>query len=288
MNFQNIPQGLDDVKRAFVPKQGAFSFFDYQKIEPRLLAYFLAVAPNIHDTSLADAVKAGKDLYREIVAPMFGKTPAELTEAEYKRGKIQFLSLMYGGGVNTIMEQFGITSRKEAKGIITGFREAWPSIVDLQDSLLATVQSRGFIRTPWGRHLHLEQYGEHKLLNKLIQGSAADLMKASLVKIDRWLAEAHISEGYLPVGAPYGSTSRLVQSHMVSVIHDEIIFDGPESEIELLHIHIPRLMDDERISAVVPIGVDHEVSTTNWAEKSDYEEWIGQRQADAPRGVVRA
>lgn len=267
----NIPQSIEDVKRAFVPKLGAFSFFDYQKIEPRLLAYYLAVAPGIHDYTLVEAIKAGKDIYREIVAPMFGKTPAELTEAEYKRGKIQFLSLMYGGGVNTLMEQFGIT-RKEARGVLTNFREAWPTIIDLQASLLDTVTERGFIRTPWGRHLHLEQYGEHKLLNKLIQGSAADLMKASIVKIDRWLTEG------------YGN---VLGSHMVSVIHDEIIFDGPRDEIDSLHDHIPRLMDDERISRVVPIGVDHEVSLTNWAEKFDYEELI-EREADAARGLVRA
>lgn len=247
----------------FVPKLGAFSFFDYQKIEPRMLAYYLAVAPGIRDDQLARVIREGKDVYREIVAPMFGKTPADLEEEEYQRGKIQFLSLMYGGGINTLMEQFGIT-RKEAKGVLNSFREAWPSIQDLQESLLATVNKRGYIKTPWGRHLHLEQYGEHKLLNKLIQGSAADLMKASLLKIDAYL--------YTERG-----NALPPRSHMVSVIHDEIIFDGPEDEVEALHGVIPMLMDDERISAVVPIGVDHEVSTTNWAEKTEYEEWLEQR-----------
>lgn len=283
MNFQNIPRALKDVKRAFVPKLGAFSFFDYQKIEPRLLAYYLAAAPAIRDTTLAEAIKAGKDLYREIVGPMLGKRPDELEEEEYQRGKIQFLSLMYGGGVKTLMEQFGI-SQKEAKSVLRSFKTAWPSIHELQQSLLETHERRGYIRTPWGRHLHMEQYGEHKLLNKLIQGSAADLMKASLVKIDRWLQEdarPPLGEGNLFVGLP--------KSHMVSVIHDEIIFDGPEHEIPYLHDHIPRLMDDERISAVVPIGVDHEVSTTSWADKIDYEEWLEQRRsAVASERLVRA
>lgn len=252
------------MKRAFVPKLGAYSFFDYQKIEPRLLAYYLAIAPDIRDDTLARAIREGKDLYREIVGPMLGKAPADLEEEEYQRGKIQFLSLIYGGGVNTIMEQFGI-SRTEARAVVNSFRTAWPSIQDLQRSLLETHKSRGFIRTPWGRHIHMEEYGEHKLLNKLIQGSAADLMKASLVKIDRWLGEQRMI-----FGDP-------LFSHMVSVIHDEIIFDGPQGEIEFLHEHIPALMDDARISAIVPIGVDHEVSVTNWAEKMDYKEWLESR-----------
>ncbi len=243
----------------FVPKQGAFSFFDYQKIEPRLLAYYLAVPP-VRDTTLVDAIVAGKDLYREIVGPMLGKAPHELEEEEYQRGKVQFLSLIYGGGTRTLQEQFGI-SQKEARAVLKSFRTSWPSIQELQQRLLGTANSRGYIKTPWGRHLHMEPFGEHKLLNKLIQGSAAHLMKRALLKIDQHLLE-HPE----------------IASHMVSVIHDEIILDGPESELELLHEIVPALIGDEIIERVVPIGVDHEVSLSNWAEKEDYSDWLKGRK----------
>lgn len=247
------------MKRAFVPKLGTFSYFDYQKVEPRLLAYYLAVAPGIKDDTLVRVFTEGKyDVYRAIVAPMFGKTPDTLEEAEYKRGKIQFLSLMYGGGATTIMEQFGLPY-KEAKGVVKSFNKAWPQIGWLQESLLESHKRKGYIKTPWGRHLHMEPYGEHKLLNKLIQGSAAHLMKRALIKVDHAL----------------GSKPE-IRSHMVSVIHDEIMFDGPEDELPLLHYMIPSLMGDEIIERILPLGVDHEVSLTSWADKMDYDEWLAQ------------
>ena len=253
MNFQNIPRGLDVVKRAFVPKLGAFSYFDYKQIEPRLLAYFLA---KIGDTQLADALQT-LDPYTAIVAHLYGKAPEDLTDEERQTGKILFLSLMYGGGGRTVMNQFGVTY-PEAKRQIKQFHDAWPGVRRLQNLCAGQAERRGYIKTPWGRHLHPEPHGEHKLLNKLIQGSAADLMKAALLEVDQWQRDM--------LG---------MQSHMVSVVHDEIQFDGPASELWLLHDHVPVLMcEDDDITAeigeVVPILVDHEVSLTNWAEKEAY------------------
>lgn len=276
MNFQNIPRALKDVKRAFVPKQGAFSFFDYQKIEPRLLAYYLAVAPGIKDYTLVDVfADPTKNVYKEIVAPMLGKAVDDLEEEEYQRGKVQFLSLMYGGGARTIMDQFGLPY-KDARKVVRSFHRAWPQIVELQESLLESHQRKGYIKTPWGRHLHMEPYGEHKLLNKLIQGSAAHLIKRALIKIDAVLPEQDLipTVGYVSLPGTAKLNALDLKSHMVSVVHDEIILDGPEIELPELHVVIPPLMDDEIISAVVPIGVDHEVSLTNWAEKMDYSEWL--------------
>lgn len=267
MNFQNIPRGLDVVKRAFVPKQGALSYFDYKQIEPRLLAYFLA---KIGDTELADKLNAGLDPYTAIVAGIYGKDPDDLTDTERQTGKILFLSLMYGGGVRTVQRQFDLTY-PFAKAMIRQFHDAWPGVRRLQDLTAATARSRGYIKTPWGRHLHPEVDGEHKLLNKLIQGSAADVMKAALIETDRWLQ---------------GDETWRVRSHMVSVVHDEIQLDGPVSELDLLHRAIPRCMCElnpitAEIGEVVPILVDHEVTFTNWAEKQPYEEVATERSSAA-------
>lgn len=255
MNFQNIPRGLDVVKRAFVPKQGALSYFDYKQIEPRLLAYFLA---KVGDTELADKLNAGLDPYTVIVAGIYDKDPDDLTDTERQTGKILFLSLMYGGGSRTVMRQFDVTY-PFAKSMIKQFHDAWPGVRRLQDLTQMAAGRRGYIRTPWGRHLHMEEGGEHKLLNKLIQGSAADCMKAALIQVDQNLAGNHCA------------------SHMVNVVHDEIQIDGPVEELPLMHSEIPFLMCaadpvTAEIAKVVPILVDHEVTFTTWADKQPYEE----------------
>ena len=265
MNAQNIPEKLHVVRRAFVPKHDGWvlSDFDLSKIEPRLLAYF---ASKKGDDTLAGYLRQGRDPYKAVVSQMFGKPEHELTDAEYKRGKILFLSLMYGGGVKTIQAQFGI-GREEARALIKQFHDAWPIVRVLQDDVLRVVNKRGYIKTPWGRRLHLEEFGEHKLLNKLIQGSAAGIMKKAVIEVDRYLR-----------------ADPDMKSHAVSVIHDELILDGPVDELEWLHEDIPRIMAEaagERVTQVVPVLVDHEVSLTNWAEKRKYEEVIAELHTTA-------
>lgn len=225
---------------------------DFSKIEPRLLAYF---ASKKGDDTLAGYLRKGRDPYRAVVADVYGKREDELTDREYKDGKILFLSLIYGGGVKTIREQFGL-EHKEAKRRINQFHDAWPIVRTLQDDVVSIANRRGYIKTPWGRRLHLEEYGEHKLLNKLVQGSAAHALKRALIRTSRFLAEQDI------------------ESHMILTIHDSIDFDGPASEVDFLHAHVPGLMTDEPlIQAVVPLLVEHEVSPNNWAEHMPYDEW---------------
>jgi DNA polymerase-1 len=254
VNWQNLPEGLKVVRRAIIPKddEWVISTFDYSKIEPRLLAFF---ASKKGDDKLADYLRRGVDPYRAVVGPVYGKTPDELTDREYKDGKILFLSLIYGGGIRTIQAQFGVEKPK-AKAMIGQFHDAWPIVRRLQDDVVRVANKRGHIKTPWGRPLHLEEFGEHKLLNKLVQGSAAHMLKRSLIRTHAWL-EAHPE----------------VRSHMILNVHDEIDFDGPADEVELLHNTIPALMREELVTPVVPVLVDHEISPLNWAEKFDYEEW---------------
>lgn len=274
MNFQNIPRDDKTIKRAFIPKRGAFSFFDYSQIEPRFFAYYVATA--LGDTTVADWYREGRDVYREIAGRALGKAADEVTEDERQHGKVWFLMSLYGAGPRKVSETLGIPYG-EAKDFYLAFHDGLPWIKQLsnpkpktergmrywQPGVIEQVYARrGFLRTPHGRHLHAEQWGEHKLLNKLIQGSAADLMKAALLRTDRWIR-----------------SDPDLQSRMVSVIHDEIILDGPEDELETLHEHVPELMREDWLTAVVPIEVDHEVSTTTWAEKVAYEAWAREEVA---------
>lgn len=258
MNAQNIPRDDKVVKRAFVPKLGMLHFFDYSQIEPRLAAYFAA---KIGYPELADALRGGEDVYTSIARLATGKT--EITPEERQVWKRVFLAILYGAGVRRVRETWVEETKTEiseaqARKIYKQFHANWPAVRDLQDSVIHIAQTRGYIRALDGRHLHPEEYGEHKLLNKLIQGSAAGIMKQAVLLVYR-----HIN------GDPD------MQTHMVSVIHDELILDGPLHEASWVHEEVPPLMAQaapEDVRSIVPILVDHEVSTTNWSEKEEYAE----------------
>jgi DNA polymerase I-like protein with 3'-5' exonuclease and polymerase domains len=281
VNFQTIPRDLKVVKRAFVPKLEAFSLFDLAQVEPRLFAYF---ASKLGDDTIAAWFREGRDVYREIAGVVLRKPAHLVTDAERQQGKVWFLMSLYGAGPKRIAEQTGMPL-EHAMAFYREFHERLPQIRLISNprprneralpywrpgAIERQLSERGYLKNPWGRHLHPQPGGEYKMLNALIQASAADLMKAGLLAVDSWL-----------------QSNEDVRSHMVSVIHDEIIFDGTIAELPLLHENVPNLMTnpDEaaaEISAVVPLLADHEVSTSNWAETVPYTDWLAtQRQIAA-------
>lgn len=259
MNWQNVPRDDKTIKRAVLPKRGALVFADYSQIEPRLTAYF---ADRVGHGDFAEKIRSGVDSYTAVARLAAGKE--DITEEERQDWKRTYLSLLYGGGVRTIQAQYPELDYLGAKALIQTFHRNWPAVRALQDMVVTVHNDRGFIRTPWGRQLHAEKDGEHKLLNKLIQGSAADLMKHAILEVDR------------------GLRANDFEARMVSVIHDELILDAPEREVEALAQRLPYWMAypamQVGIEAVVPIPVDFEVSSETWADKTSYEEW---RQAAA-------
>jgi DNA polymerase I len=262
MNFQNIPRSDKVVKAAFVPKLDAFLFFDYKQIEPRLLAFYLH---SIGDTKLADTLNQGVDTYTAIVRGIYGKE--DLTDEERQTGKVLFLSLMYGGGIGTVMRQFGVEA-SEAKRMVEQFHRAWPGVRLLQGAIERRIDKRGYITTLYGRHLHPES--PHKAINALIQGCAADIMRHALIRVHK-----ELNGGYEYVDGVWRNVEPdpdkpQFKSHMVSVIHDEIIIDAVKDEIPYLAESVPKWMDCVQVTEVVPIYVDVEMSTTTWADKEPY------------------
>ena len=254
MNWQNVPRDDKTIKRAVLSKRGALVFADYSQVEPRLTAYF---AEKIGHPAFAEQIRQGVDSYTAVAKLVTGKD--EVTDEERQTWKRTYLSLLYGGGVRTIMLQFPELDYQGAKQMISTFHSAWPAVRALQNEVIAVHNDRGYIQTPWGRQLHAEEKGEHKLLNKLIQGSAADLMKHAILKVDE------------------GLRSMDLEARMVSVIHDELILDAPLDEVKLLSKTVPVWMSipatEVGINQIVPITADFEVSTTSWADKTDYTEW---------------
>lgn len=244
MNVQNIPRSQKDVKRGFVPKLDAFLFFDYKAIEVRLLAYYLA--RGINDHSLASEINNGSDPHLVTAQGLYGRE--NVTDEERQAGKTLNFSIIYGGGTPTIMRQLGVPF-KEARRLLKAYHTTRPGIKLLNQTLAETISMRGYIQSLYGRHLHVEE--EHKMLNALIQGSAADLMRNAVVNVYRKLDSNYAS-------------------HIVNIVHDEIIIDADANEIVTLVNLVPTLMGNNTVEEYVSIETDCEISHTNWADKEEY------------------
>lgn len=255
MNFQNIPRSEKVIKRGFVPKLDAFLFFDYKAIELRVLAFYMATA--LDDYSLAQEFIDGADPHRVSAQGIYGKD--DVTDEERQVGKtVNFLSV-YGGGPRALCAQLGVTW-PEAVRMLDAFHDARPGIRKLQAKIEKRIAQRGYITTLWGRHLHPRD--DHKALNALIQGCSADLMRSALVKTHHWMRQQRL------------------RSHLVSVIHDELIGDVWLPEVPTLVYMVPKLMDHDVISKIVPVETDCEISFTTWADKEPYEETQGNHHLD--------
>lgn len=257
MNLQNIPRDNLSVKRCFVPKLDMFLFADYSQIELRLLAFYLHHAGH---SDMAEAMSNEVDLHTESAEALFG---SGVSDKQRQIGKMLNFSIVYGGGVGTVMKQLKITA-PEAFDLLRKFHGRWPGIGwgtrkrpappgTLIHQLDSKIAERGYIKTLWGRRLN--PASPHKRLNALIQGCAADLMRSSILNVSRYLNENNM------------------QSHLVNCIHDELMLDVCKEEFETILSQLPRLMDNPTISSVVPIKVSFEYSDTNWAESRPVEEY---------------
>jgi len=244
VNVQNIPRSQKDVKRGFVPKLDAFLFFDYKAIEVRLLAYYLARA--IGDKSLANEINTGADPHRITAQGLYNRS--DISDEERQVGKTLNFSIIYGGGTPTIMRQLGVPY-KEARRLLNAYHDTRPGIKALNENIGQTLESRGYITSLYGRRLHILE--SHKALNALIQGSAADLMRDSVVRVNQMLYTKYAS-------------------HIVNIVHDEIILDATLNEIPSLVKVIPTLMGNKMVEEFVSIETDCEISWTNWADKEAY------------------
>jgi DNA polymerase-1 len=251
MNIQTLPRKDKVVKRAFIPKLDYLVFGDYDQIEMRVLAYYMS---QLGDSSMRDVLlDPDTDLHKESARGIF-QIDREPTDAERQLGKNMNFSMVYGGGKPAVMRylvQFNneggnIPVTWEYAGeVLDRFHRRWPGIRRVISALEATYNSRGYLKTVAGARLH--PTSSHKMLNAVVQSSAAEVMRSGLRVCHRELAEC--------------------RSHLVTVIHDELVFDVAAEEFDWLVQRIPQWMDYPKISEVVPITVSMEYTQTNWSEK---------------------
>ena len=253
MNIQNLPRhdaanpDAAIIHRIFRPKLDALMFFDWKSMELVLLAYYQAKA--LGDYTLRDELMAGVDVHEQNAQALMG-------DATHFRGiprrtvaKAFGYSMQYGGGAPTVSEQLGIPLR-EAQKMAAKYHRERPALRNIMEALEKSYDRKGYIRTLYGRELRVMK--KHVLLNYLIQGSCAEIMKRSLVKV-------HQHFGHDPAHA-----------HLVAAIHDELVLDVPRAEVPDVAAVVPEFMRDKKVEKYLPLEVDSEISWTTWSEKEAY------------------
>ena len=252
-NLQNIPIRRElgrDIRRGFVPKTGwKFLGADYSQIELRLLAHLS------HDQAFVRAFASGGDIHRETAAIIFG-VPVETVTSEMRaRAKTINFATIYGQGAHALSRQLKV-SNAEAKEFISTYFERFRGVREYLDSMVEMARARGYVETIFlrrryipelkERNFNIRAFGERVATNAPIQGSAADLIKIAMIRIHHTLAEQQL------------------ESRMLLQVHDELVFECPEGELDVLTALVRHEMESAA-TLDVPLVVDVGVGD-NWLE----------------------
>ncbi len=258
-NLQNIPiktiQG-QQIRRAFLPREGwLLMSADYSQVELRLLAHFCK------DESLREAFANNRDIHTAVAAEIFKVGLNEVTAEQRRKAKTVNFGVVYGMSAFGLAEALNI-SRTEAAEFIDMYFGRYPSVLNYQDDLLRDCRKNGYVKTILGRR---RQFAAHEIsdrpnyrsrkmidrqaINMEIQGSAADLMKIAILKVQHRL------------------NAEKREAKMLLTVHDELVFEVPPAELEDVAV----LVRDEMANAMkleVPLDVDV-YAGPNWLETEE-------------------
>ncbi|MDR3374819.1 MAG: DNA polymerase I [Ancalomicrobiaceae bacterium] len=256
-NLQNIPVRTEEgrkIRTAFVSIPGhKLISADYSQIELRILAHMAEIP------QLVRAFEDGIDIHAMTASEMFGVPVAGMDPSVRRRAKAINFGIIYGISAFGLANQLGI-GREEAGAYIKKYFERFPGIRDYMDATKAACRRDGFVTTIFGRKAHYPEitaknpsvraFNERAAINAPIQGSAADVIRRAMVRIEPALSQAKLS------------ASMLLQ------VHDELIFEVPEAEVEATIPLVRRVMEEAATPAVVlrvPLRVDARAAS-NWDE----------------------
>lgn len=252
-NLQNIPVRGDDgkeIRKAFIPEDGSTFFSaDYSQIELRIMAHISG------DEHMIEAFNQGEDIHAATAARIFKKPISEVTRDERRKAKTANFGIIYGISAFGLAERMNV-SRTEAKELIDTYFATYPKIKDFMARMIAEAKERGFIETLFGRRRYLADinsrnavvrgYAERNAVNAPIQGTAADIIKMAMIKVQQRINR----EG--------------LRTKMILQVHDELNFTVPNDELE----QVKRLVREEMEGAFqmsVPLDVDCGEGN-NWLE----------------------
>ncbi len=256
-NVQNIPVRTEEgrkIRRAFVATPGHLLISaDYSQIELRVLAHIAEVP------TLRQAFADGIDIHAMTASEMFGVPVQGMDPMVRRRAKAINFGIIYGISAFGLANQLGI-ARSEASAYIEKYFERFPGIRDYMEQAKAEAKAKGYVTTLFGRRAHypgiadknaaVRAFNERAAINAPIQGSAADVIRRAMIRMDDALAGAGLA------------------AQMLLQVHDELIFEVPTAEVEATIAVVRRVMEGAAEPAVrlrVPLVVDARAAA-NWDE----------------------
>ena len=253
-NLQNIPIRTDkgkEIRRAFIPRGEEFQLMaaDYSQIELRIIAALS------EDEAMIHAFQNGQDIHAATAAKVYGIAIDDVTREQRSAAKAVNFGIIYGQSAFGLAQNLGI-SRKEAKQIIDSYFEQYNTIKAYMDNAVAEARDKGYVETIMKRRRYLKDinsanavvrgFAERNAVNAPIQGSAADIIKLAMIGVHGAMQEEQ------------------VKSKMLLQVHDELVFDVHESEVEMMQNLVKKEMESA-IELVVPMEVEIEVAD-NWLD----------------------
>ncbi|PLZ00979.1 DNA polymerase I [Burkholderia sp. WAC0059] len=252
-NLQNIPVRTAEgrrIREAFIAPPGhKIVSADYSQIELRIMAHISG------DEQLLKAFAHGDDIHRATAAEVFGVTPLEVNADQRRIAKVINFGLIYGMSAFGLASNLGIT-RDAAKLYIDRYFTRYPGVARYMDETREKARSLGYVETVFGRRLWLpeinggngprRQAAERAAINAPMQGTAADLIKLSMIAVQNWLDESGVA------------------SKMIMQVHDELVLEVPDDELAEVRKRLPERMGSVaklKVPLVAEVGAG-----TNWEE----------------------
>jgi DNA polymerase-1 len=253
-NLQNIPIRTSrgkEIRKAFVARDENHVLVsaDYSQVELRIIAALSG------DKNMIEAFQQGEDIHKATASKVFNVTLDEVTKDMRSKAKAVNFGIIYGQGPFGLAQQLGI-SRTEAKNIIEAYYTQFAALKTYQHQAVEDCRSRGFVETVLGRRRFLpdinssnaisRSFAERNAVNAPIQGSAADVIKVAMAKIQTALKNANL------------------KTRMVLQVHDELLFDTPKEEVEQVFALVKHEMENA-VKLAVPLDVEIQAGN-NWLE----------------------
>ncbi len=252
-NLQNIPIRTAEgrrIREAFIASPGSIIMSaDYSQIELRIMAHISG------DEALTGAFARGEDIHRATAAEIFCVTPIEVSNEQRRYAKVINFGLIYGMSAFGLASNLGI-EREAAKNYIDRYFMRYPGVARYMQETRVQAKEKGYVETVFGRRLWLaeinspngprRQAAERAAINAPMQGTAADLIKLSMIAVQDWLERDQL------------------KTKMIMQVHDELVLEVVEEETQLIRERLPRLM-----SGVAQLSVPLEAEVgqgMNWEE----------------------
>ena len=234
-NLQNIPIRTEEgnkIRSAFCAMDKENSIIlsaDYSQIELRLLAHVS------EDEHLINAFNSGEDIHTMTASKVFGVDPKDVTKEMRRRAKAVNFGIVYGQSKYGLAKNLGI-SNNEAQEFIDKYFETYPKVKEYMNSKIEFVTEHGYVETIFGRKRYLaselmssnyqiREFAQRAAINQPLQGTAADLIKMAMIRVEKELEEKQL------------------KAKMIMQVHDELVFELPKNELELVKNIVHKCME---------------------------------------------